>query len=366
MKRRKAVSRLLITVAIVFGLIALLIGVAVEPSLLTGATSSQTTTKSSQTFNSSQFLDSSYLEYLLSRPTEASPIGIASYGIYNYSGSLQSYSINTTEVVGEADISALSASTNWNYSTDQSYSTLACIQCAGLQMNVNVVVTTGHGNQVFWIQNYVPFSNTTAREVVDFHGLIFNSTTPKANVTLDSYGNGRNGELNGKTTYAFGSFLGPVSSYSLPLDLRLATSVEVYNGGIEIIMSDSPFGNGTFASDNDTFGIVHIPIRNVTSASIVVMPSLYPWGRVTGGYQSYDSDLVWAAYCCGQTTKFVEMNSSLSLQYLNSRNQLESYPSFYTFGYTGESATNLRVIPYHDGGQVVIGQSDNSFLEQVP
>lgn len=233
-------------------------------------------------------------------------------------------------------------------------------------MNVNVVVTTAHGSELFWAQNVVPFANTTTQEVRDFDGLIFNETGSNANVTLDSYGNGRNGELNGKTTYAFGSFLGSTSNYSLPLDVRLTTSVDVYNAGIEIRMSDNPFGNGTFAANNDTFGIVHIPIRNVTSASIVVKPTLWPWGQQIGNIESYDSDLVWAAYCCGQTTRFLEMNSTLALLYMDSANQLESYPSLYTFGYTGESATNLIVVPYQDGGRVMIGENNNSFLEQVP
>ncbi len=171
-------------------------------------------------------------------------MGIASYGIYNYSGSLRAYSINTTEVVGEADISALSASTNWDNSIAPSFSSLACVECASLHMNVNVIATTAHGDEMFWVQNVVDFANTTSQQVRNFYGLIFNETGSSANVEADSYGNGRHGELGGKATYAFGSLLNSTSSYSLPLHLRLAMSVEPYNGGIEIRMSDSPFGNG--------------------------------------------------------------------------------------------------------------------------
>jgi len=367
MKQNQAISRILVVAAIVAILIALAIGVTIESGTMTH--SGQSTSKSSQTtissqpFNSTRFLSLSYLEYMLGYPSDASPVGIAAYGIFNYSGSLRSYSINSSEVVGEANISAIATQTNWDNAIYPSYSSLACMQCASLQMNVNVVVETPFGNQIFWGQNVVPFSNTTSQRTLGHFGLIFNMTTSRANIGQNWYGNGSPGQLNGKTVYGFGSLRGSTTNYSLPLHVRLAISVEVYDGGIEIKMSNSPFGYGTFADNNNTFGIVSIPIKNVTSASIVVMPSLYPWQSNMGLYQSYDSDLVWAAYCCGQTTNFVEMNSSLSLQYLNSKNQLESYPSFYTFGYTGESATNLRVIPSLDGELVAIGQNNNSLLD---
>lgn len=368
MKQKQAISRLVVVLSITIVLMVLVAGVTFESGFLfhigQSTTESSQSTVTTESFNSNAFQASnSYFAFMLDFHTQPSAVGIASYGIFNYSGSLRAYSINTTEVVGEANITSLSASTSWDYRTYPPLNSLACTQCASLQMNVNVVVKTNQGSQILWVQNVVPFSNITSQEIVDFYGLIFNMTTSNANVTSSSSGNGHNGELQGKTTYAFGSFSGSITNYSLPLHVKLGTSVAVYNGGIEIKMSDTPFGNGAFAANNDTFGIVNIPIKNVTSASIVVMPSLYPRTDIAGLYRSYNSNLVWAAYCCGQTTNFTEMNSTLSLEYLNSNNQLESYPSFYTFGFTGESATNLRVVPYHNGGQVALGQDNNSLLE---
>ena len=143
----------------------------------------------------------------------------------------------------------------------------------------------------------------------------------------------------------------------------MTTSISSNSTGIAISLSDDPFGNGALSTGSNTYGLVCLPISNVRSASIVVNASLYPWSYRDGLFSTFNSNLVWAAYYCSQTTKFTEMNSKLSLSYLNSKGQLASYPSFYTFGSTGETANNLHVMPIQGGGQVVIGENNNSFLK---
>jgi Thermopsin len=342
-----------------------LVGTLFVVAILGGAVALQSIDHSSPSlFNTSKFLNETYFGYLLNNPTAPSPVGIAAYGLSNYSGSVRSYSIDSSEVVGEANVTALSPLTTWNNSVSPSGSFLSCVQCASLQMNVNAIVRTQEGEQVFWIQNLLSFSNTTKNIALRPIGMIWNQTTINADITPQTSGNGSPNILgqHNNIVYGFGSFVGGTANYSLPLSIRLTTSIASNPNGISIVLSDYPFGDGTFSTGNDSYGIASIPISNVISASIVVTPNtLYPWNN-SGIFPTLDSELVWTGYCCGQTTKFTAMSSNLFLSYLNSEGHLVSYPSFYTFGDVIETASNLQVIPTVAGGQVVVGENNNSFV----
>jgi len=317
--------------------------------------------------NPEQFVAETDFGYYLSNPQKESPVGVASYGIYNNSGSLQTYSINSSEVVGKANISSIAALTTWDYGGvdySPSFSSLACVDCASLQMNVNAIVQTSEGEQVFWIQNALPFANTATHQVLLPIGIVWNLTTANADITPYAIGTGSPsplGPLN-NIVYGFGSFLGPQTSYTLPLTVKMITSISSSTKGVNVSLSDVPFGNGTLAGGDYTFGRVYIPISNVISASIVVTTSAYPWRYNPGAYPTFNSELVWTGYCCAQTTEFTEMNSNLSLLYLNSNGRLGPYPSVYSFGDVVETANNLRVIPTQTGGHVVTGENNNTYL----
>lgn len=313
--------------------------------------------------NSEQFLNETHFGYLINNSKAESPVGIATYGIYNYSGSLESYSINSSEIIGEANISSISAFTTWNDSIFPSFSALSCVQCASLQMNVNAIVRTKDGEQIFWIQNVLAFSNTSTDKVLKPEGIIWNLTTANSNMSTNTVGNGYRSPLGNNIVYSSTSFFnGQEVDYTLPLHVRMTTSIYADANGVTIQLSNHPFGNGTLSRDNDTFLTAYFPSNNVISASIVVTTSLYPWRYNTIGYPTFDSEIVWTGYCCGQTTKFVEMNSNLSLMYFDSEGHLVWYPSFYTFGEVEETASNLRVIPIQGGGHVVTGENNNTYL----
>lgn len=362
MRRRAASRTVLISVGAVV-LVALVLGTSYEVGL-TRAPSKHTS------FDVQPLLSSTGFGFLLKRVGRPSPTGIASYGLYNDSGSIRPYAVSTTEVVGQASISALSTTTKWNDSTLPSTNIFRCDQCAALQMNVDVLVTTSHGNQSLWVQNVASFIDTSQRETGGVLGQIWNLTIPIANITDGSTGNGYIGKIvsagGTQTCYCFG-YLGVVEGlYTLPLEITLTTSVQVptNHSGIEVMISAAPFGVPGSQSDSSTLDRAYLPISNVTSAGIVVSPYMtIPFGP---NYSSgnYDAELVWTAYCCSQTTDFLEMNSSLSLSYLNSVGQVVPFPSFYTFGETGESAANLSVSALPGGGQVQMGASNNTYLGQ--
>ena len=358
-----SISKLLATSLIAIILVAAILGVLFALNLT--RRNNNNNIIGSPFSNSDQFLNDTYFGLKLIYSNRESPVGIASYGIYNNSDSLRSYSINSSEVVGEANITTLAASTNWNYELSPSFNFLACVQCAGLQMNVNAILQTKQGEQVFWIQNGLPFLNTTTtHKVLKPEGIVFNQTTINSAINVNAVGTGGvRSILSNKIVFGSHSFGGAELNYTLPLSVKMTTSIHTDPNGVTISLSNDPFGGGILSRDNNTYLNVYLPISNVTSASLVVSTALFPWSyEYNYGYPTFDSELVWTGYCCAQTAKFTQMNSSLSLMYLNSEGQFVSYPSFYTFGEVVETANNLRVIPTQDGGDVVIGDNNNTYL----
>jgi thermopsin len=234
-------------------------------------------------------------------------------------------------------------------------------------MNVNLIVRTSGGNQSFWVQNVLGFSNISEHEIGGLFGLILNQTTPNSNMSSNTQGTGNLGGLGNRTAYGFGSLGLGSGIYSLPLNITISTSVQFPRGAndVEVSLSDKPLAPSQsgiyFKGFNET---AYLPISNVTSASIVVTPyETVSYGSMRSLMGSYDAELVWASYCCGQTTKFLSMSSTLSLSYLESEGQLTVFPAFYTFGVdTAESAINLHVSPIDGGGSLTTGNTNNTFL----
>ena len=358
--KRRTVSRVLIALVCAVVAIVIVFGVASELRLFGG-------TESGSSFDSQPLLSHSLLGWFLSHPRSPSPVGIGAYGLYNNSGSIIPYVINTSEVVGQASISALSTATVWNDSALPGYSFLKCSPCADLQMNVNVLVETTRGNQTLYVQDVASFRDTSIQETGGIIGQIWNETRPNANISADSSGNGALGTIiissHAVTCYCFGR-LGTVEGrYSLPLDVALTIQVRVPRNysGIEITLLSTPFG-GFQQPNPPTVDEAYLPISGVTSAYIEVTPYAampfppFPFAA------NYDAELVWTAYCCEQTATFLKMNSNLSLSYLNSEGQIVSFPSFYAFGDRTEMATNLVVVPTQNGFHVTIGENNNVFL----
>lgn len=341
-------------------LVAIVLGSAYEVQLMSSS-------PKDAPFDVQSLLGNTYFGTLLKGKVRPSATGIASYGLSNDSGTFHAYNASTSEVVGQANISSLSAAPNWNYSVFPARTPYACGECASLQMNVWVLVRTKVAPQSFWIQDVVKFFDTSQYEA-GAGGEIFNLTSAGADVSSGASGSGRLQPGN-QTTYAWGSDGRFTGYYSLPLDITFRTSVAVpeNQSGVEISLSTfAPSANaGVILTDNggvDFNGSVYLPIRNVTSASIVVSPYL----TEPPLYWNYDAELVWGGFCCAQTAKFSAMNSTLSLRYVDSQGLVVSFPSFYTFGAsTGESSANLNVSQVPGGGDVTVGSTDNRYLKSA-
>lgn len=351
--KRRAISR--VTVIAVAAIIVVLLGTAFELATTYGG-------KAKPSFDAKPLLNTSYFGYRLDHPLLATPVGIASYGLTNDSGTISPYVVSTSEVVGKANISALASTTEWNYSVFPQYISPYCDQCAFLQMNVWVNVATAKGNQTYWVQNFVSFLSTTRHWIGNSPGVIYNETLPNANITK-ALGNGAFESFLNQTIYTFGISNDYAGTYVLPFDVTLKISVSVDSSGNGIDINMSREGAQLANSPVRFNSTVFFPIKEVTSASILVSPyTTISYGLSLPFAGNYDAELVWTGPCCGQSAMFNEMNSSLSLSYLNSAGKAVPFPTFYSFGGTGETATNLIVSPSNDAWIVTTGENDNRYL----
>lgn len=306
------------------------------------------TTEPGTTFDSAPILGSYFGKYLNESGSIDTPTGIASYGIYNYSGLLRSYVVNTTEVSGGANISALAAE-----STSPSGQSLH--GSAGLQLNLNMLVRTqSNETQIYWLQNVVLFSNTSSHRAYAPLDEVFNETTPRANIDGAS-GMGSDYQVPpGNLVYYYGN--NSTHNYRLPLSITLLVLIETIPGkGVNISFYNEPFGGGNFDQ-------VILSIPDVESAMVVVSPNLL-YRDHADLMVPFDAELVWTGYCCAGSANFTSMNSTLSLSYLVGQDdKLVPFPSLYSFGTdTAEKATDLKVSQFGAGsGLVSLGKDNNS------
>lgn len=274
--------------------------------------------------------------YYLRDPARPAPTGLGAFGLERTRGVLLPYTVETGEIAASAQITSLGA---YNASLPSGFQ-----YGANLQLNSMLVVNTSTGTQVYWLQDTSRF-NTQTLQVVSPRDTIYNVTTMSSG--LDAVGNGQVSLSEGQYSYNYGN---SSQRYSLPMNLTLSISVTTVRQGVQINFYNSPFGGGTFDA-------VLLSIPDARSAAIVVTPFDLTLGL------SYDAELVWTGYCCGYGTTFTQMNSSLSLWYLNSRNQANYFPGYYSFGAdTGEKASNLVVSSDSTGGRVSIGSQHNGLL----
>lgn len=294
----------------------------------------------------------------------ATPVGIASYGLYDTTDGYSTYSIETDKIVAKTTINALQANVEQPQPNTQSYENYikmrnANSQCrsgpeyqpskndmdsgANLQFNVMMQVKTSTGSQKIWLQDTARF-NTQSMTVNAPHDIVANLTTPNSENL--AYGDGNPANKNGGEYYEYEG-----SCYKYPLPLTIVYQIDVQklsNNLVQVL----------FKFNRKIFDTVYLPIPNVESAHIVVKPNQHNI--------PYDAELVWTGYCCSQESYFTKMDSILSMYYEGNDTKLHKFPSLFTFGTeTAETATNLAVENDPHGGHVIIGQNNNSFLEEI-
>jgi thermopsin len=292
-------------------------------------------------YNIQTFPISPYINYPLTSPQ---PTGISTFGLNNKSGIVTPYTIESSDVVGVADIASMQA---YNASAPAINDT---VSGATLQMNSLLVVNElGGSQQVYWVQDTPDFVTSTLQ--VSWADNIWNASVSGflSNSTITSQDGGYAYSFNnfGSTAYYY-SFQSSNSSYSLPLKLALVESETIVSGvGVQVQMGVQVLGNGSAPSKAvNWFDTATIHDPAVQSASFYVS------GNATApDGLFYETELVFGGEGNGEATFFNQMSASLGLFYGNSTTaQQTAYPTYYTFGgNTGETADNLQVTYLTDG-----------------
>ncbi|MDA4137154.1 MAG: thermopsin [Thaumarchaeota archaeon] len=288
------------------------------------------------------------------------PTGIASYGLYNASGNAVSYQVDSDQVVGIADISAMQAY-NATAASDQSN-----LSGATLQLNSVLVVNEAGGQQqAYWAQNTPDFV-TAASQVAygdnvwnfSVSGFLSNSTVTSADGgSVASAGPGVAGDYYSQEINN--------STYSFPLVLALLMNETAMPGqGVLIQMGAQILENGTGPTTSvNWFDSITINDPTVQSAYFLVSGN-----QTAPNGLYYDTELVLGGENNGEATDFTQMSASLGLFYDNaSSGVLDSFPSLYSFGGdTAEAADNLQVSYSGNGfAQVSTGTPDYVYLGQT-
>ncbi len=221
------------------------------------------------------------------RSSQPAPIGIADYGVANYSGSLSPYVESFNKIIGYASIKALNATSNVYVLKGVTTS---------LQLNV-MFVTNGSQENVYWLQDVALFNTNT--HTVFFEDSIWNSDGIGAQISPSISGNGRSyGDY-----YAY--IYGP-EGYSLPLNLALLINSRSEGGTVQISFGYQVNGQRAVWYDNVSFqepGLLNAYME------------VNGYGYTPAG-NFYDAELVFGGPANGGETYINKINASLKLEYL--------------------------------------------------
>ncbi|BCU68130.1 hypothetical protein HS7_15670 [Sulfolobales archaeon HS-7] len=272
-----------------------------------------------------------YVNPYLYYSSPPAPGGIASFGLFNYSGKITPYIISTNEVIGYTNISNLLA----YYKQARRYG--VNLYSATLQMNVVLQVNTSSGTFAYWLQDVGSFQ--TNKDQLTFIDNIWNLTgNPSVLSSSAVSGNGKVASAGSGTTFYYD--VGPSYTYTFPFVYVYVINVSYTATSLHIWFGYELLQNGNTKSTGQVqyYDEVTITQADVKSADIVVNGNTY---TPDGLY--YDAELVWGGGGNGAPTQFVYLNDTLGLYYLNSTGKVTPMPSLYTFGSdTGESSYNVH------------------------
>lgn len=288
-------------------------------------------------------------------------VGVASYGIYNRSGTLIPYQISAAGVVGTANITQISAE-GLNASGNNS--------AAGASLQLNAMLNTEYGSRkaVFWIQDVVDFNTDPGNRTMYFVSNIWNNTLPSAGLsgsTLKGSG-GINTcySCSSKSFYAYSYPYGQLG-YALPFNVKLVMLENQTQNGTVISFGYQVLQNGTGGMQPVVFfDKVLLPGSHNSTFLVTPYYTTPPGTNNSGNF--YDTELVFGGESGGAESVFSRLSAVLWIYYYNSSRELTPFPSSWTFGLdTKESAGNLRVLPYGNGEGAFVTTGALNHKEQI-
>ncbi len=261
------------------------------------------------------------------------PMGLASYGLRNVSGSLTPFTYNTTCFDGTVSINNVS---EFYMGSDSPYA--FSIQMNSVLTGVTLFGETGYQ---YWIQNVAFYSTRTHQlTLVDN---IWNFSSPTAVITGGEFNNYTGTVVPGLYYYKVGPTFDLDSNFSLSLLLNTANVNNDNAVFLNYSISGTTPGGSTLVNTGSYDRVI---FNSITSRSASATPEAH--FEVSGSTLSdnhaipLDAELDFGGPGGGSTADFTNMNSTLTLMYKTSSGNLAPVPSAYDSGSaTGETSSGV-------------------------
>jgi thermopsin len=291
---------------------------------------------------------------LPSYTSSPAPMGIASYGIENKSGTLTPYSYSTKSFEGNLSMN----SANELYMDGDSFNSFS------IQLNaiLNNVTLSGITEYQFWTQNVVDYSTSTHQ--LTFIDNIWNFSSSTAVMEKNTIRSG-NGTVEPGVLYYD---IGPTLNVSSPFNLHLILSTAKINGENTVFFnytvtykaSDGKETTSTGSFDEVQFNSTIAGRTDSTpGASYEVSGSHLS----NTGYIPMDAEMIIGGEGGGSNAQFININATMTLKYLDQSGQYQNIKSAYDVGSaTGETSTGIS--EYYSGNVAYLNGGP-SFVEPL-
>ncbi len=273
------------------------------------------------------------------------PTGMADYGVSNQSGAFVASRQSAVAVTGSATLNSVAA---FNASVSRGASSYG----AGLQMNAMLRVNTSSGQFVYWVQDVL--SMLTNNKTAYFVDNIWNYSAHQALLNGARITGAGAVYSSGSTNYYakasdFFRYVTPLN-VNLPIAVSHSANAVTVSFGYQEASGGQPLPSRATYYDNATIS----EFRDVQDAALVVDGTQPDPG---GNY--FDSELVFGGGCCGASTTFTSMDSTLAISYRLANGGGASPKSVFEFGSdTAETAYNLQTTYSQGAFHVGLGRLD--------
>lgn len=306
--------------------------------------------------------------YLLSGGAPPKPTGIASFGLYNDSGKMVPYTINSEAVAAFANITALEA-TNLNASQIG-----LPPKSAGIQLNSIIMVNNTDGSQYeYWSQNIVQFVQDSGNDYYHFLDNVWNMTGDGASLNNSTITSDYGGTTSRSNYYDFYPSYTNFFLYRFPLAMVVGMNVTVLPGqGLEVGFAYELLQNGTAVGSPSNYWYDRAFIADplVGTAAFHTSGTDYtPAGANAQQGLFFDTEWVFGGNVAGATSTFSSLDATLGLYYLDSATGKSTpFPSYYSFGSdTAENTPSVQVAYLGSGvAQAYSGSPDYVYLVAQP
>jgi Thermopsin/Periplasmic copper-binding protein (NosD) len=267
------------------------------------------------------------------------PMGVGDFGL-----GTSNYTLNTSSVLGTANLGSYNATAGDAYFVTSQYewngnpaTDPGSPYTSGIQLNTILANVTqpgsnesAVGSDVYWTQNVVEFYGNT----LTFVDNVWNFSSPGAEMTPTTLVSG-----NGTLTPAPYYFTGATIPITYPLSVALYNNASIVNGNDVL-----KFGYRISDAQAVYSGVYDTLVFNSNTSGL---PLLAPGFRVDGNETTpmgllFDSELIFGGPGDGTNAVITNLTGNLSLAYLNGHGTWYNAPSAYDYGAdTGETATGM-------------------------